>query len=128
MKYHNPTGIAPPMNKYSHGVEAPPDARWVYVSGQVGVKPDGTTQLTSIGQARQAWVNMVAVLEEAGMGMEDVVRINGYVTGPEAMAAFREVRNEMVGDQDYPASTLIQIAGLAEPAWIIEIECVAAKV
>ena len=126
MKYHNPAGIAPPMNKYTHGIEVPPDARWVYISGQVGVQPDGVVPDDPVAQARQAWINMIAILEEAGMGMADVVRVNGYATSAEGIAAFREIRNEMVGDPP-PASTLIQIAALAAPEWVIEIECVAAK-
>ena len=126
MKYHNPAAIAPPMNKYTQGVEAPPNARWLYISGQIGVMPDGTVPTDPLAQARQAWLNMIAILEEAGMGMADVVRINGYATTDAGVAAFREVRNEMVGDPA-PASTLIQIKALADPDWVIEIECVAAK-
>jgi enamine deaminase RidA (YjgF/YER057c/UK114 family) len=126
MKYHNPASIAPPMNKYSQGVEVPPNARWLYISGQIGVQPDGTIPTDPLAQARQAWLNMIAIVEEAGMGMEDVVRVNGYVTTPDATAAFREVRNEMVGENP-PASTLVQVAALASPGWVVEVECVAAK-
>jgi 2-iminobutanoate/2-iminopropanoate deaminase len=126
MQYHNPSSIAPPLAKYSHGVEAPPNARWLYISGQIGVHQDGTVPEEPIQQARQAWMNMDAILAEAGMGLSDVLRMNAYVTTPEATAAFREIRNEMVGDNP-PASTLVQIAALASPGWVVEIECVAAK-
>ncbi len=126
MKYHNPASIAAPMNKYSHGVEVPPNARWLYISGQIGVQPDGTIPSDPLAQARQAWLNMIAIVEEAGMGIEDVVRVNGYVTTPEATAAFRDIRNEMVGENP-PASTLVQVAALASPGWVVEVECVAAK-
>jgi len=39
-----PTNVAPPMSaaKYSHSVEVPPNARWLYVSGQLGARPDGS--------------------------------------------------------------------------------------
>jgi enamine deaminase RidA (YjgF/YER057c/UK114 family) len=60
------------------------------------------------------------------MGVADIVRINAYVIGAEGIAAFREVRNRMVGDLK-PASTLVVVAALASPAWKVEIECVAAK-
>ena len=36
LKRHNPDSVAPPFGTYSHGIEVPPDARWLYVSGQVG--------------------------------------------------------------------------------------------
>ena len=127
MKYHNPSSIAPPFNKYSHGVEVPPNARWLYISGQIGVRPDGTVPSDPVDQARQAWLNLIAILADAGMDMSHVVRINGYATNAEGVAAFREIRNEMVGE-NHPAATLVQIAGLASPDWFIEIEAVAAAV
>ena len=42
LKHLNPATIAKPAGRYSHLVEVPPGARWLYVAGQVGIKPDGT--------------------------------------------------------------------------------------
>ena len=41
LKTYDPQTVAPPFSRYSHGVEAPTGARWLYISGQVGVTPEG---------------------------------------------------------------------------------------
>ena len=69
MRLFNPPHIAPPAATYSHGVEISPNARWLYVAGQVGTKSDGTIDAEIEGQAEQAWRNIVAILEGAGMGV-----------------------------------------------------------
>ena len=125
-KAHNPSSIAPPFGRYSHGIEVGPNARWLVAAGQVGVAPDGTTPEDPIEQNRLAWANLTAILEEAGMSRNDIVRINAYVTSTEGVAAFRDVRNEMVGDPP-PASTLLVVQALAAPTWGVEIEVIAAK-
>ena len=58
LKVITPTTIAPPASNYSHAIEAPPNARWLYVSGQVGVRPDGTMAEGIDDQAHQAWANL----------------------------------------------------------------------
>lgn len=126
-KKHNPDAIAPPFSPYSHGVEVGTNARWLYVSGQVGVRPDGTTPEDLVEQNEQTWENIRAILTSAAMSVSDIVRINAYVTTEEGIAAFRDVRNKVVGEAR-PASTLVRVAGLASPQWGVEIEVVAAKV
>lgn len=123
---YNPAGIAPPASAYSHGVEPLAAARWLYISGQVGVAADGRVAKGARAQTEAAWRNLQAVLEEAGMSLRHLVRINGYVTRPEDVAVYREVRDAVVGTLR-PASTLVIVAGLAHPDWLVEIEAVAAK-
>jgi 2-iminobutanoate/2-iminopropanoate deaminase len=121
-----PTTIAPPASNYSHGIEVPPDARWLYVSGQVGVGPDGVMAEGIEAQADQAWKNLIAVLEEAGMSAADLVRVNAYITNSEHVGALRQVRLRYL-DGHEPASTLAVVAALASPEWLFEIEAVAAR-
>ncbi len=123
---HNPAGIAPPFSSYSHGAEASGDARWLFVSGQVGVAPDGSLAEGAAAQMAQAWHNVLAILAEAGMGPADLVRVNSYLTRPEDVPHFRGVRDSML-EGAQPASTLVLVAGLAHPDWLVEIEAVAAK-
>ncbi|BAN25863.1 endoribonuclease L-PSP [Caballeronia insecticola] len=42
IRLHNPAGIPPPFSCYSHSASAPADARWLHMSGQVGVTLEGT--------------------------------------------------------------------------------------
>lgn len=123
----NPTTIAPPFSDYSHGVEAPAGARWLYVSGQLGVAPDGTMPADFTGQADQAFRNVMAVLEDAEMGPHDLVRINAYLTDTADITQYRVVRDRHL-DGHPAASTMIVISALAAPQFRIEVEAVAAKV
>lgn len=93
----------------------------IRVSGQVGEGPDLDSQM------RSALSNLKEVLGKAGASMDDVVKMNTYIVdyGPESLETFRGVRKELLGDSDMPASTLVGVASLALPEWLIEIEAVA---
>lgn len=122
----NAPGIAPPFSAYSHGVEIPPGARWLHVSGQVGVAPDGSLEQGFEAQAARCLDNLHAILSEAGMDWEDVVLVKSFLTRPENVGTWRVVREATLGAAR-PASTLLIISGLAHPDWLIEVEVIAAK-
>lgn len=126
MKAYSPETVAPPFSNYVHAVEAAGDARWLYISGQLGVAKDGSVPADFAAQAEQAFRNVIAVLEAAGMGVADIVRINSYLTDREHVAEYRTIRDRML-DFQATASTMLVVAGLAGPAFKIEIEAVAAK-
>jgi enamine deaminase RidA (YjgF/YER057c/UK114 family) len=126
MKIHNPPGVAGPLAAYSHGVEAAPGARWLHVSGQVAVAPDGSTPEGIEAQADLAYRNLGAVLASAGMVPGDLVKVNVYLTRPEDIPALRAARDRFQGDAR-PASTLVVVQALARPEWRVEIEAVAAR-
>src|SRR5207247_1297147 len=80
LKPINPPTIAPPFSRYSQAVEVPAGLRWLHISGQVGVRPDGTLEQGFTAQAERAWDNLLAILAAAGMGPADVVKANVYLT------------------------------------------------
>jgi enamine deaminase RidA (YjgF/YER057c/UK114 family) len=123
---HIPDSIAPPFSNYAHGVEAPGAARWLHISGQVGVKPDGALAEGAEAQMEQAWRNLLAILTEAGMGPENLVKVTSLLTRREDVVLSRQVRERMLGGAQ-TAATLMIVAGLAHPDWVVEIEAVAAK-
>ena len=125
MKTYNPTTIAPPFARYSHAVEVPAGARLLYLAGQVGVTPEGEVPSDAETQIELAWKNILAILDEAGMGPENLVKVNVYIVGGVEVSLHRAVRDRMLGEVA-PASTLIRVAGLASPDWLVEIDGVAA--
>jgi 2-iminobutanoate/2-iminopropanoate deaminase len=125
-KQYTPDTIAPPVAAYSHAVEIAPGARTLHISGQIGVKPDGGIAEGIAAQVEQAWKNLVAILDDAGMGVEDIVRTTTFVTRADDVAATREIRARYLGDLK-PASTLLVVAALARPEYLFELEAVAAK-
>lgn len=125
-KRYNPDTVAKPASTYSHGIEVPANARWLHIAGQVGVAPDGTIRQGIDAQAEQVWANIRSVLGAAGMGIDDLVKITVLLTSPSYIGPSRTVRDRHLGTAR-PASTLIIVAGLASPDYLIEIEAIAAK-
>ena len=123
---HNPNTIAAAFSSYSLGVEAPAQARWLHVSGQIGVAPDGALAEGPEAQMETAFRNLLAILNSAGMGPHDLVKVTVFLTRPEDVGRYREVRDRMLAGAT-PASTLLVVAALADPDWLVEIEAVAAS-
>ena len=126
IEHVTPEGIHAPLANYSHATLVPPGARWLYLSGQLGIAPDGTIPEAVEGQAAQCFENIAAILAGAGMGFADLVRLNTFLTDPADLSAYMAVRDRHVGDPP-PASTLLVIQALARPQLRIEIEAVAAQ-
>jgi 2-iminobutanoate/2-iminopropanoate deaminase len=123
---YNPAAIAPPLGRYSHAIEVPPNARWLYLSGQVGTAADGTVPADVGSQVENCWRNILAILADARMAMGDVVKVTVLLTREQDIAAYREARDRIIGDAR-PASTLMVVSRLASPALLVEIEATAAK-
>lgn len=126
MKAHNPAKSAQPMGPYSLGVEVPPDARWLAIAGQVPLAADGSVPQGIKAQSEQVWRNILNVLESAGMGVENLVKVNHYLTKPESIPGYGEVRTRMLGAAR-PASTMVVVASLVKAEWLVEVEAWAAK-
>ena len=128
LKRHNPATVVEAFGGgYSQALEIQPGARLLFTAGQVGVAPDGTTADGFAAQADQTWANILALLAEGGMGVEDIVKITGYIVGHENFPAYAAARKKALGGVR-PASTAIIVPALALPEWVVEIEAVAAKV
>lgn len=126
IKFHNPPSV-PVAGKYSLGAEIPPGARILHVSGQVGTDSKGKLQPTFEKQAAQVWKNIAQVLTSAGMGYRDIVKVTVFLTDSRYIGPYRTVRDQFIKDMPCPASTLLVVAGLADPNMFVEVEVVAAK-
>lgn len=120
-----PAGIRPPFAKYSHGVEIPEGMRLVLCSGQLGIDADDVIPADTEAQARLCFANIEAILNEAGLGLSDIVRINAYVTGRDHLKPYMAVRDELFSEPA-PASTLMIVSGFAREEFTVEIEAIAA--
>jgi 2-iminobutanoate/2-iminopropanoate deaminase len=101
--------------------------RLLYVTGQVAQAPDGKN--VGVGditaQTTQAFENLKALVETAGGTLADVCRLRIYLTTRDHLAPVKEVRRRYLREP-YPATTVIQVAGLDDPEWLIEVEADAA--
>jgi enamine deaminase RidA (YjgF/YER057c/UK114 family) len=113
-------------NGYSNVVTIAPGSRLIWTSGQVAVGPDGVVPTGWEEQSRQVFRNLGAALETAGATWADVVKLTFYVVGTDELPLVRAVRDEFVNVAAPPTSTLVQVAGLFRPEFLIEVEAVAA--
>ena len=126
LKYANPESIGKPFSRYSHVVSAPENCRWVHIAGQVGAARDGSIPEGFEAQARLAWANALHAIRAAGMGLDDIVKTNVFLTRREDIPASRAIREEALQGRA-PAATLLIVAGLAFPSLLLEIEVIAAQ-
>jgi len=126
MKIHNPPTIADPIGTYSHGVEVPPNARWLYIAGQIGMRKDGTVPPTVEAQTELAWQNIVAILAAAGMKVTDIVKMTQFLVNLEDFPKYAATRARFLAGHR-PASTGLVIRSLVRPEYLVEVEAVAAK-
>ena len=123
---HNPPTIATPVARYHHGVEIGAGARWLFISGQVGIRPDGQIGRDAAEQAEIVWTNIRAIIASAGMAIADLVKITSYVVAAQHIDPLRLVRGRVLGSHN-PASTLLIVAALGRPEWLVEVEAYCAK-
>ena len=132
MKIHNPSEIWPVPAQfqqiYSHAVETElGNVRQLHVSGQVGVRADGTVPSDFASQCEQAIENVEAVLRSGQMTMADVLKLTYYVVRREDLPLLNEKRlKRWPGVR--PAVTTLLVAGLVRPEFLIEIDVLAQRV
>ena len=100
----NPPTIAAPVGAYTHGMLAPAAGQWLYVSGQIGVHPDGSLA--------------------TGFADRHLVKVTTYLTNAADLKDLNPVRARFLKDAR-PASTLVIVQALARAEWLFEVEAVA---
>ena len=122
----NPSLPAPMRGgAYSSAVEAP-SGRTIYVSGQVSLDAEGNV----VGegnvklQTETVLEHVKTVVEEAGGGMEDIVKVTVFITDMGLYDQIHEVRRRYFGEP-FPASSMVEVSALIDPRLLIEIEAVA---
>lgn len=125
-KLTNPAGVRAPAGPYTHSIEVAAGERYLWVAGQTGTRPDGSVPDGIEAQAEAAWTNLINVLAASGYTIEDVVKMQTFLTRREDREGYNKVRTKYL-DGHKPASTFLLVAGLADPKLLVEIEAVAAK-
>lgn len=123
--FANPPGVHAPGSRYSHAALVEGPGRRLVVSGQIGVAPDGTVAAAGQDQIAQALANLGAVLAAHGMGPRNVVKMGVFLTDRALIPVWRAEREKFLGSHA-PASTLLVVAGLADPRYVFEVEAEAA--
>jgi 2-iminobutanoate/2-iminopropanoate deaminase len=118
-------GVETRIGKYSDAIEIAKSSRLLFLSGTPGLSPDGHLSDSFEEQADQAWRNVFELLEHAGMGRENLVKVTQYLVHQEHIALYPPVRSKWLGDHR-PAAMLSVVSALVRPEFLIEIEVIAA--
>ncbi len=115
-----PAAIGP----YSQGIKA---GNLLYVSGQIPIDPvTGSFAGNDIkSQTRQSLTNVKSIVEEAGLGMGDIIKISVFLKDMNSFADMNEVYAEFF-EEPYPARAAVEVARLPKDA-LVEIEAIAYK-
>jgi enamine deaminase RidA (YjgF/YER057c/UK114 family) len=100
---------------------ATPAGVMVHVAGTAPVWPDGTVHPHPLVQARRCWAIALGALAEAGGDPSDVVRTRTFLTDRAFETAASTAHGELFADIR-PASTMVVVAGLLDPRWLLEVE------
>jgi enamine deaminase RidA (YjgF/YER057c/UK114 family) len=120
----NPPGVHAP-GAYSHAALVQDTARRLVMSGQVGLAPDGSLAADGAAQIDQALANLGTILAAHGMSPANLVKMTVFLTDATLIGAWRTARGAWLGGHA-PASTLLIVAGLADPRFLVEVEAEAA--
>ena len=99
---------------------------WLYISGQVALDPGGNVvgRGDMRAQSQRVFENIEAILQQAGGALDNLVRITAYLTDMSRYPEYNEVRTKFLGARP-PASTTIQVSGLAFEGLLVEVDAVA---
>lgn len=98
----------------------------LYVSGNIPVNPaTGDVADGIVNQSKQVFENMKAVLNEAGMGFENVVKTTAFLTDLSNFATFNEIYASYFV-APYPARSCVEVSKLPKNV-LVEVECIAKK-
>jgi 2-iminobutanoate/2-iminopropanoate deaminase len=118
--------LAQPNGHFSHATIIEARGRLLFISGMTARIADGT--IAGVGnievQTRQVCENLKAACEAAGSSLKDICRVDVYVRNIEHFDIIHKVRREYF-DTPLPASTLVEVAKMVKPEYLIEISAIA---
>jgi 2-iminobutanoate/2-iminopropanoate deaminase len=123
MKTHDPDAIFAPVGPYTHGLEVVEARRLLFITGTMGLDKNGEAQDGIEAQCALAWRNIGAILEHAGMGMRNLVKVTCYLADRKYREANMQARAAALGD--HRVATTVIAAALLEDGWLVEIEAIA---
>ncbi|MBR7745902.1 RidA family protein [Undibacterium baiyunense] len=126
LNFENPISVHAPLGLYSHTVSVPAGTELLFISGQLGVRQDGTTPPTIAEQADLVFSNIVALLKAHNLAPTDIIKLTTFMVAGQDGDAVRAARLKHLGSHR-PASTAVFVSELVDPAWFVEVEAIAAK-
>jgi enamine deaminase RidA (YjgF/YER057c/UK114 family) len=121
----NPEGVHRPLAPYSHQIEVSAAERWLVMSGQVGMRPDGSVPDEPAAQLDVALANVLRNVEAAGLTVDALVKLTIYLVDEIPPADRAAVLRRHLGE-GAPCMTLVYVPRLAAPPLRVEVDAWAA--
>lgn len=122
---HKPPNIFEPIGPYAQAIEATSGNRLLFISGTMGLEPDGTLIKDFAAQAHRVWANIDATLSSAGMDRKNLAKLTIWLANYDDWKLGAEIRQRYLGDHKV-AMSVVQV-GLVHPDWLIEVEAIAVE-
>jgi 2-iminobutanoate/2-iminopropanoate deaminase len=122
----DPRDVHAPVGPYSHTAVVQGGSELVFVSGQVGMRADGSIPSSFAEQVEVTLQNLRACLAAHGLGLDAVVKFGVFVVPGQDFQILRAARERHFGAHR-PTSTSVYVPQLAAPEFLIEIEAIAAR-
>ncbi|CAN7284409.1 RidA family protein [Acidovorax sp. Leaf78] len=120
---HTPPDIFAPIGPYAQAVEAISVNRLLFISGTMGLEPDGSLAKGFEAQAHRVWSNIEATLAAAGMNRKNLAKLTIWLANYDDWRLGADIRQRYLGDHKV-AMSVVQV-GLVHPDWLIEVEAIA---
>ncbi|MFE3455567.1 RidA family protein [Nonomuraea sp. NPDC059194] len=125
MIVHNPVeGIYAATDDFVHAIEVRNPSRFLFIAGTMGLDCDGVPGATLEEQLELIWTNLRAILAEAGMSVDNIVRLTSYLRDPSYAEANAKARVAALRGRQVPTTAIV--AQTLASDWLVEIEVVAA--
>jgi 2-iminobutanoate/2-iminopropanoate deaminase len=122
----DPRDVHAPVGPYSHTAVVQGGSELVFVSGQVGMRADGSIPESFGEQVEVTLENLRTCLAAHGLGLDAVVKLGVFVVPGQDFQALRAARERHFGAHR-PTSTSVYVPQLASPRFLVEIEAIAAR-
>lgn len=123
LKAHTPADIFRPIGPYAQAIEATAVERILFISGTMGLEPDGELAGDFEAQAKRVWANVDATLRSAGMGPSNLAKVTVWLAHRGDWRMGAEIRQRYLGDHKVAMSAVA--VGMVDPKWLIEVEAIA---
>lgn len=122
----NPEAIPAPAGRYVHQIDVSNPSRILFISGQIGIRPDGSVPADPVEQLDIAVDYVMKNLAAAGLGVEALTKVTTYAVGSLDPAGRKAVLDKHLGAH-VSCSTLVFVAALARPEFLVEVDAWAAE-
>ncbi len=127
IRYINPKNMAKPRG-YSHAISVAGHHKTIYIGGQNAVDENGNLvgRDSLKEQTEQVLANVEKILESVGAKFDNIVKFNIHILqGQDPQEGFQAFRNRWRGNEGFPIVTVLFVAGLGNPDWLVEIDAIA---